>query len=105
MKVAQILVLAHFSCFQHVNLYYSNEITSVIMGCAAHRQHGLCPLPVSPLQQLDAVDVVTDLHQVAHHELGASSFGAGRDLAAARHVSFGQDGRVERPPVADGTRL
>lgn len=58
---------------------------------------------MSPLQQLDAVDVVTDLHQIPHHELGASSFGAGRDLAAARHVSFGQDGRVKRPPATRDT--
>lgn len=68
-------------------------------GRKAHRQHGLSPLPVSPLEQLDAVNVVTDLHQIPHHELGAPSFGAGRNLAATRYVSFGQDSRVKRPPA------
>ena len=66
-----------------------------------HREHGLCPLAVASLQQLDAVDVVADLHQVTHHELGGAALGPCRHVAAAHHVGLRQHRRVERPPEQD----
>lgn len=63
----------------------------------SYRQHGFCPLPMASLQQLDAIDVVANLDQVSHQELGSPSLGPSGYLTTAHHVGLSQHCWVECP--------
>lgn len=70
-----------------------------------HRQHGLGPFSVAPLQQLDAIDVVANLNQVSHMELGTPPFCPSCHFTAAHHIGLCQDGWVESPSADTGIYL
>lgn len=54
---------------------------------------------MASLQQLDAVDVVANLDQVSHQELGSPSLRPSGYLTTAHHVGLCQHCRVECPSV------
>ena len=45
------------------------ELLSDTKTWATHRQHGLGPLPMAPLQQFDALQIGADLHEVPNGDL------------------------------------
>lgn len=65
----------------------------------SYRQHGFCPLSMASLQQLDAVDVVANLDQVSHQELGSPSLCPSGYLTTAHHVGLCQHCWVKCPSV------
>lgn len=70
----------------------------------SYRQHGFSPLSMASLQQLDAVDVVANLDQVSHQELGSPSLCPSGYITTAHHVGLCQHCRVECPSVDIYTR-